>query len=377
MNGIMRACFLILVLVMAACQRAPDKVVIGVGLSRDDFAGVELAVEHINQTGGVNGVPMEVVSMDWNIFEDTHPIAVARWAQTFSKKSELLAVIGHSDSASTLASAAIYNEHAIPQIVTIATSPAISGIGPWTFRLCPTDREQGRLLAEYAVESWKKPNIGIIMVNDEYGWHLTRVFEESVLALGGNIAFRALHRNRLLKDDQELIQSTLRSHSDQGTPIDLILLVQRPAAAEWTIAAIRETGLPVALLASDSLSRTRFLLQNPEQKQGLRVGSFFVPSDGSGNCNWFCSMIEERTGFPPDAGQAFAFDAVTLLKAALEEDGFSREGIKRYLRRLSVSGAEIDGIGGNFSLDSTQDGRRAYHILEVQGPSLRLLDTLS
>ncbi len=88
-------------------------------------------------------------------------------------------------------------------------------------------------------------------------------------------------------------------------------------------------------------------------------------------------MIEERTGFPPDAGQAFAFDAVTLLKAALEEDGFSREGIKRYLRRLSVSGAEIDGIGGSFSLDSTQDGRRAYHILEVQGPSLRLLDTLS
>jgi CheY-like chemotaxis protein len=33
----------------------------------------------------------------------------------------------------TLSAAPVYNRHHIPQIVTIATNPAITGIGPWTF----------------------------------------------------------------------------------------------------------------------------------------------------------------------------------------------------------------------------------------------------
>src|SRR6185503_187532 len=131
------------------------------------------------------------------------------------------AVIGHSDSASTLSAASFYNQQKIPQIVTIATNPAITNIGEWTYRLCLSDAAQGPALAEYAVKDWGKRRIAVFYVNDDYGRGLAQLFE---------------------KHDYQMIQSSLKFIKAQGEP-DLIVLFQRIAAAEWTIKAIRDAGL--------------------------------------------------------------------------------------------------------------------------------------
>src|SRR3989338_9540427 len=53
----------------------------------------------------------------------------------------VVAVIGHLTSAPTIAAAGIYNSGSNPvvELSPSASSPDLSGIGPYTFRVCATD----------------------------------------------------------------------------------------------------------------------------------------------------------------------------------------------------------------------------------------------
>ena len=123
---------LALLILPAACSRKPKRIVIGIALSSSYHPAVALAVNEINASGGIGGVPIELIGLDWRVGGNFNAPDILRWAGQFAEDKDLVAVIGHSDSASTLSASAFYNQHEIPQIVTIATNPAITNIGVWT-----------------------------------------------------------------------------------------------------------------------------------------------------------------------------------------------------------------------------------------------------
>ena len=121
--------FLVLAILLPSCSQTPKEVSIGVALSVLNHQAVELALKEISSAGGINGVPIRAVGLDWKFRDTTQPSDIISWAERFSHTPELLAVIGHSDSSSSLSAAAIYNQNHVPQIVTIATSPALTAVG--------------------------------------------------------------------------------------------------------------------------------------------------------------------------------------------------------------------------------------------------------
>lgn len=110
------------VLVVVSCSQRPDRVTIGVALSGRVYPGVELAADEINRNGGIRGVRIDlegpVVESNTDDFFARDAIA---WAKKFAANQNLIAVIGNSESATTLASAPIYNQLGVVQIVTTAT----------------------------------------------------------------------------------------------------------------------------------------------------------------------------------------------------------------------------------------------------------------
>ena len=358
-----------------ACARRPERVVFGLAVTSSSHPAALLAVKQINAGGGIDGVPVELAGLDWRVRDRFEPEDILKWAHKYADTPELLAVIGHSDSRSTLAAAAEYNRLRIPQIVTIATNPAITNIGGWTYRLCISDALQGAALAEYAVRDWAKRRIAVFYVNDDYGRVLTRIFEDHVRGLGGEIIFSVMHRDNLEPDDQELIQSNLIRSRKTREP-DLLALFQRMDAARWTIAAARKVGLAADILGSDSLGPIGFVQASPEITEGMRIAQFFLALPENKRSVQFVRDFVEYTGKQPDYAQAFTYDAVLLLRDAVRAGGFTHAEVRAYLDSLIENGAQLDGVAGPYAFGSDHDARRAFHIVEARGPTHRLLKSL-
>lgn len=358
----------------AGCARKPGRIVVGVALSATYHAGVELAVKEINASGGVGGIPIELMGMDWKVVDQFNATDILKRAGQFSDEKDLIAVIGHSDSASTLSAASFYNQQGIPQIVTIATNPAITNIGDWTYRLCLSDAAQGPALAEYAVKDWAKKRIAVFYVNDDYGRGLAQLFEKHVRKLGGEIISSVMHRNKLADDDKTLIQATLKSLK-QNEP-DLIVLFQRTAGAEWTLGSIQEAKFTSSILGGDSLGPLHFTQDIPHLMEGVRVSQFFRPQSDDANANAFVKNFRATTGKEPDYGHAFAYDAVYLLRDAAMHGGLSREGVKSYLDKMIREKIQGAGVAGRYLMGPDHDARRELYIVEAHDGTHRLRKTL-
>ena len=371
------AALVAVLLVCPACSRRPDNVIVGIGLTSNAHPGVRLAVEEINAKGGIDGVPLRVVGLEGPGQESRFdPQAVIRWADRFAATEGLLGVIGHSDSATTLSAAAIYNKHGIPQIVTIATNPAITGIGEWTYRLCLSDAAQGPALADYVVRDWHKRRIALFYVNDDYGRGLAQRFEVRATALGGTIVTAVMHRNVMRPDDREMIARAVRELATSQPPPDVVVLFQRNDGAEFTISQLHAAGLKVDILGGDTLAQQAFLASGPESKEGMRVSQFFYLAPDNPRAQQFARSFDALTHAQPDYSQAFAYDAVYLLCDAIRAGNFSRAGVKRYLDQLIADRTVVTGVGGQFRLGTDHDARRPLYIAEAHEGVFRVLQPL-
>jgi len=359
----------------AACSVRPRRIVIGVALSASYHPAVQLAVNEINESGGIGGVPIELMGMDWKVVDEFKATDILKRAGQFAAEKDLIAVIGHSDSASTLSAASFYNQQGIPQIVTIATNPAITNIGEWTYRLCLSDAAQGPALAEYAIKDWGKRRIAVFYVNDDYGRGLAQLFEKRARELGGEIVLSVMHRNILGDDDKELIRASLKSFQGSHAP-DLIVLFQRMGAATWTLQAIRDEHLTSSILGGDSLGPLDFAKAKPELMEGVRVSQFFLPRIDDAKAATFVKNYRAFTGKDPDYGHAFAYDAVYLLRDAALHGGYSREGVRLFLDKLIQEKTQGVGVAGSYILGPDHDARRELYIVEARHGTHTLLKTL-
>lgn len=366
----------ILVAVVTGCHRRPSRVAFGIGLSANGHEAVRLAAREINADGGIGGVPLDLVGSDaGGVQNQFDPASVLAAADRFIADGEVVAVIGHSDSASTLTAAASYNRNGLPQVVTIATNPAITNIGVWTYRLCLSDATQGPALAEYAVGDWHKRRIAVFFVNDDYGRGLAHRFEQRARELGAEIVASVMHRNVLQEDDKSTIRGAV-SRLKLGAPPDLVALFQRVTSAEWTVRAIREAGLSVDVLGGDDLAQYSLPSIGQALTNGIRVSQFFYLDRTQARTRRFAQAFRRATGSDPDYGQVFAYDAVYLLRDAVLGGGYSRAGVKDYLDRLIRDRVPVRGVGGTFTLGADHDARRPFYVSEIRNGQFNILKAL-
>ena len=89
------------------------------------------------------------------------------------------AVVGPYSSGATMATLPVSSHYATPQLSYSATSPGLSGVDPYFFRVCPSDAVKGeavvQLLEEFGrVAEWSSDNtpewrVGIIQTDGEFG----------------------------------------------------------------------------------------------------------------------------------------------------------------------------------------------------------------
>jgi len=143
--------------------------------------GVRLAIKHINDAGGVNGFPVELVVGD----DRTDATAAVEEARRLIDIEGVTAIVGPLASGVAIAVAeSVAAGAGVVVISPSATSPAVTDANDddFLFRSTTSDAAQGVILADLAAEEGLT-SVGILYVNNAYGQGLRSVFEG---AFGGD-----------------------------------------------------------------------------------------------------------------------------------------------------------------------------------------------
>lgn len=145
-----------------ACELTGTRAMNGI----DRMRGAQMAVEVINEAGGVLGRPLELV------IEDTKgevPTAIAA-AEKLTQVHKVSAVIEASFSFLDVAVHEIYWDAGVPVLVG-GSSPALTEFGnPYLFRTRTSDTITAAVMAKFAVETLKAERIVIAYIMDDFGY---------------------------------------------------------------------------------------------------------------------------------------------------------------------------------------------------------------
>ena len=139
--------------------------------------GVELAIKHFNDAGGVLGHPVEVVVGDTSL----DPTQATEEARRLIEVEGVHAIVGPLASSITLAIVeSVAADAGVPVISPSATSPqlTIAEDKDFLFRSTVSDAAQGPVLAQLAADEGYS-NVGVIFLNDPYGQGLAEAFAGS------------------------------------------------------------------------------------------------------------------------------------------------------------------------------------------------------
>src|SRR5258708_4855605 len=146
--------------------------------------GIEMAAAEINQSGGINGRQIRILSED----DEGRPEKAATVVTKLVDQDRVIAVIGEVTSGNTLAAAPKTQSAGVPMIASGATTPSVTQVGDYIFRVCFIDPFQGEVMAKFAANTLKAKKAAIMLdFNSPYSRGLAEFFEASFTKLGGQI----------------------------------------------------------------------------------------------------------------------------------------------------------------------------------------------
>ncbi|QTE31108.1 ABC transporter substrate-binding protein [Pengzhenrongella sicca] len=154
-------------------------------LGPPEIAGVELAVQEINEAGGVLGADVEVENADSS---DADHAEVATQSVTDLLSKDVQVIIGAASSSVTLNVVDDITGAEVVQISPANTATSLSGYSPFYFRTAPPDTVQGAALANLITGDGHS-NIGILVFNDDYGTSLRDVVKATVEEAGATVTY--------------------------------------------------------------------------------------------------------------------------------------------------------------------------------------------
>lgn len=315
--------------------------------------GALLAVEHINESGGINGRPLKLIAQDDG---NTPEGAVA--ADTALARAGVVAIIGHMTSSQTLAALPYATEKGIAFVSPTTSTPQLTGIKDNFFRVMVDNQSHGRELATYARNALDAKRVASIVEIDNQSYSLTfeHAFADTFVKLGGEFLKSFPYSATRPANWDATVKELARLDPDA-------ILLTCPAQDFVTLAQnIRSAGISARLLSGAWAFTDKLLLWGGEAIEG----SFFVIDYAADNPSKefvaFSDAYERRFGSSPNFASAFAYESVLALAAGLRKTGGSADGL---LEAMAPSDT-IEGVTGTFAIDQYGDVSRGVFIVTVR-----------
>jgi ABC-type branched-subunit amino acid transport system substrate-binding protein len=314
--------------------------------------GVRLAVQEINDAGGIAGRKVELIEED----TATDPSTAAEAARKLIEVDGVKAIIGAYASSSTLAAAPIAEKNKVILISPASTSPLVSEAGEYIFRVVPSDAFQGRALAELAYQLGYR-RAATIVIDNQYGVGIEEVFKQVFESLGGQVVATVRYK---------LDQATYRTELGQikAANPDVIIDVSYADDGQIIFREARELGIEVPWLAAEGVADPA-IFGAPGVAEAMEGMMGTKPAPPATSAHQHFLQLYARYGYgEPGIYSAEAYDAarMALLAISLAGPDASPEQLRDAL--IYVSRTYV-GASGDKSFDENGDVTGQYIIWRV------------
>lgn len=348
----------VVLLALAACSSSETGVLIAAagnwdaGYGEMNKRGIELAVEQVNRDGGVRGRPLRVIERN-DKGEGTRAVSIAA---EFVANPEIVAVVGHVNSGTMIAAAPVYNQ-GLPAVSTTASTPDLTGISPWVFRVISSDSVNGLDLARFA-RSRGFERAAVLYENNSYGRGLAQSFERN---FGGTIIASDPIPSERDGNYEPFITWLSRRKPDvvfvAGTEISGLAILRES----------RRQRFAPAFMGSDGWTG---VVVDTALAEGAYVGAPFSAQDPRADAQRFTAAFREKYGIDPDGNAALAYDATMLVAKAIAEGGATRAAVRDWLAGRTTE-KPVPGITGPLAFDRSGDVvGKGYVMTRVRGGAL-------
>jgi len=304
-----------------------------------------MAVDEINEKGGVLGAKIELIVED----NQGKPDESANIARKFIEQNKVLAIIGPVISSNVLAVAPIAQQSKVPLITPTGTNPRITQVGNYIFRACFIDDFQGTVMARFARSGLpKRANTAAILYEktSDYSIGLAKYFKESFQSLGGKI----VAEESFSSGDQDFSAQLTKI---KGKNPDVLYVPSYYDTAGLIIKQARELGIMIPILGGDGFDSPQLAeLAGKENLKDCYFSGHFFSGSSAPEVKRFVANYKKRYNAVPDMLGALGYDAVYMLADAIKRAGkIDRDAIRDAL--AATKGLKL--VTGTITLDENRN----------------------
>ncbi len=278
------------------------------------FNAAQLAVDEVNDAGGVNGQPVLLVQGDTG----TAPQQGTEEARRLIEVEGVSAIIGAAASGVSLPIAeSVTGPNQILQISPASTSPALTAASDddYLFRTTISDAAQGVVLAALAEELGYE-SVCTLFTNNAYGQGLSEVFAASYEASGGTVQAQVPHEQEQPSYASEL--STCTADGPQA-----LAAISYPESARVYLREAIEQGVVEDFLFVDGTKSQEMFddlgAENFEGMYGTAPGALDTATGAAFDAAYEAAYGER----PPLPFLRETYDAVYVISLAAQKAGSS------------------------------------------------------
>jgi len=295
----------------------------GIGIENRD--GLELAVNELNSSGGINGKTIELIILD---NETDLEKAKEIFIQTENTHEPLVHITALSFISTGLGPLADEQEALL--IALSAVAPEVTQDREWVFRyFAMADEEAVPVLK--TLEKLNINNLGILYLDDEFGRSITN-------------AVATKFENSITKEPFEPNSTDFKENIAKLMNQDAIFIVAFPDYIEIILKQLREADYQGEILTSSD-GATFEIFAMPESN-GMYLGLPFVYNSNYQSASQIGLAFEEKYDRSLDHNGANGYDVIRIINGLLDGEETSRDNLKDNLN----SGFAYSGIFGQIQV---------------------------
>ena len=291
--------------------------------------GAQLAVDEINELGGILGTPIELVSLI-NI-EASVPLSIQA-AEDMILKDKVIAIVGPNRSTHAVAIGPIAQQYRVPMITTAASNPDVTKAGNFVFMASLTDAFQGKVLAQFAITELNVTTAAVLTLSgDVYTEGISEFFARNFSKLGGEIVANESYESGVMDFTEHL--TSIAATQPEAFFISSFARDIGPITQQARAMPLQNTiETPTLFLGTDTWDNEVLLADEDAEVEGSFFTTHFSPSTNEPTARAFIDTYQSIYGEVPTGGIAVNYDSVKLLFEAIERAGsFTPEAIRDQL----------------------------------------------
>jgi branched-chain amino acid transport system substrate-binding protein len=334
-------------------------------LGSSSHQGTVMAVEHINEKGGVLGRQLELITED----TESKPGESGTSVRKLIARDHVVAVLGEVASSRSLEGAPICQAAKIPMISPGSTNPKVTEIGDYIFRVCFIDPFQGPVMAKFALTRLKAKRVAIFSSSTSaYSVGLAKFFRQAFIDGGGEVVAEP----KYAEGDKDF---NAQLTAIRAAGVDAIFSPGYYNEGALIVKQARQLGITVPIFGGDSWEAQDLINLGGEAMEGAYLCSHYSPEDPSPRVQEFVAAYRARYGgATPDSNASLGYDSVLVLADAIRRAGTTEH---KALRDAIASTKDFEAVTGRITIDAHRDASKNAVIIQVRDGRFQFVESVS